>query len=218
MDESASKCSLRTRRYRSRARLVWRSKGQARGRRPLPSTSATSWSKSTSSTRRPIHSPRRMPVEASRRMMAVSRRSSNDVPAQAASRRSSSSVRSTGRRLVGNGGRAHARHRRVADLVLAGQPAKDLLERPIAVGHRRRPVAGVRQRDQKGLDVLAADGGHVGRHTLLYQEGIELVERLHVGRHRGGGKILCSKMAREGADRIGQVEVRVSVGRCLVGI
>ena len=104
------------------------------------------------------------------------------------------------------------------DLVLAGQPAEDLLERPIAVGHRRRPVAGIGQRHQEGLDVLAADGRHVGRHTLLYQEGIELIERLHVGGHRGGGKILCSKMAREGADRIGQIEVRASVGDAFEGI
>lgn len=46
----------------------------------------------------------------------------------------------------------------------------------------------------------------------LYQERIELIERLHVGGHRGGGKILCSKMAREGADRIGQIEGPGTVG------
>src|SRR5579859_2687709 len=101
------------------------------------------------------------------------------------------------------------------DLVLPDQPAEDLLEGPIAVGHRRRPVARVRQRHQEGLDVLATDGRHVDRHTLLYQERIELIERLDVSGHRGWGQILCSKMAREGADRIGQIEVRASVGDSL---
>lgn len=35
------------------------------------------------------------------------------------------------RRIVGNGRRAHAGHRRLADLVLVDQPAEDLLEGPI---------------------------------------------------------------------------------------
>ena len=60
--------------------------------------------------------------------------------------------------------------------------------------------------------MLAPDGRDIGRHTLLYQERTQLIERLHVSGHRGGGKILCSKMAREGTDRIGRIEARASVG------
>jgi len=61
----------------------------------------------------------RMPVDASRRMMAVSRRSSNDVPAQAASRRSSSSARSTG---GGWSGTAGGRTRAIGDSRISSPP------------------------------------------------------------------------------------------------
>src|SRR5688500_18360047 len=55
------------------ARAVLRPKGQARGRRPLPTTKATSWSRSRSSRVMPRSSARRMPVSANKRMIASSR-------------------------------------------------------------------------------------------------------------------------------------------------
>jgi hypothetical protein len=97
------------------------------------------------------------------------------------------------RGLVGHGGRAHAGHRRLADLVLVDQPAEDLLEGPVAVGHRCRPMAGVLESHQEGLDVLAADGCDIRRHALPNQERIELMERLDVGSQRRCGQVLCSE-------------------------
>ncbi|HET6381543.1 MAG TPA: hypothetical protein VFH63_11010 [candidate division Zixibacteria bacterium] len=72
-----------------------------------------------------------MPVEASRRMTAVSRR----VLERGAGAGGQPALELLGaqrrRPIVGDGRRAHAGYRRIVDLVLVHQPAEDVLEGPI---------------------------------------------------------------------------------------
>ena len=189
--------------------------------RPCRSRRATSCSKSRSSTRRPTSSARRAPESTSSMIMAVSRRASKSLPAQAANSRRRPH-REIGERADPARRAAHLGHRVGGDLAFVLQPGVEHLERPIAVGGGRRLPAG-EQVGHERLDVLAprqleldaraarnaaaigglqvgldrAVGLVLGRRCSSKERarsgtlGSAMTGRHHVGRQSGGVEALC---------------------------
>lgn len=57
----------------------------------------------------------------------------------------------------------------------------------------------------EGLDVLPADGGQLGRHRPVIEEGGQAPYRVQVGPDRVRGEVRCAKVARPARDVDGQV-------------
>ncbi len=122
----------------------WHRTGRPGAGPPLPSTSATCCSKSTSSSPSPHSSPARIPVSTSSRMIAVSRRFSKVLPAAGRQQRGQRVVLENGHWLLWNRRRAHPLHRRARDLAVVQQPLEQLLQRAVVLGdggRRETPFA-----------------------------------------------------------------------------
>lgn len=101
-----------------------------------------------------------------------------------------------GRWLGRHGWRPHPGHRAVAHLVLLDQPAKELLEAPVAVGDRGRETTGVLEGDEQTLDMFAADRPDVARLPAFGQKALEMVDGVEVRLGRPGRLVRCLEAAR----------------------
>lgn len=146
-------------------------------------------------------------------MIALSRRSSNPVPAHASKIFRRSSSRKTGGGSLGHMRWVHRGHRVVLDLTFFRQPLEELLERAEALGDRGRLPRGVLEVEEERLDVLTAELGDGPRPMAPFEEGVELLDRLGVRHDRRRRLVLGPQMTAERGEVGGNVRRGCRIGR-----